>query len=325
MIISVVSAMASAVDKVTSERFSLYYIPTRTTSSVDSYVTENDPPIVKSVSVTPAEPGPNDPVIIIAVITNNPAYTTSKTLLAQIWYSKDDGATWTQKEMDQSDLSTDSWSVELPPLGVSGKVRYYFTAKDDSGNYLVELPNLPVEWGGVEAPKLSGNITDDDDDPRIVQSDLDILSVRMGYDGSMLYFSIRLDGDVSGGTVSPFNVNVYSAGIYYPDEIVPGRIRTDFVLEHSQHAQFLRFPVVGLLDTKEGLIEVRQADARYYSDDNWLYMRFKKDALKNKEFKSLRIIFGTGLATSHDPLIIVPEDTTGFVNIVSADRYFVVK
>jgi hypothetical protein len=312
-------------EPVTSDRFSLYYIPSRTSSMLDSFLTENDPPMVVSVKASPEEPGASDNVIIEAEIKNDSFFTTSHPLLANIFYSIDDGKTWKTKEMDQISDSPDLWHAELPALGKPGTVRYYFTAKDDGGNYLIELPVTKVEWGGIEPPKLTGALTDDNDDSRMVFDDLDILQTQVGYDGGILYFAMKVEGNISGGTVSPFNVFVYSVGIYTPESFKSGTIRTDYVLEHSQHAQFLLFPVIGLLDTREKLTEVRAADARYYSNGSWLYMRFKQDGLKNKKFDKLRIIFGTAYSSNYDPLMLTPDDTTGFINIVRSDRSYEVK
>lgn len=324
--LSVFFVISAAVgEPIKSERFSLYYIPSRSSSALDSFLTDNDPPLVKTVKITPEQPGIGDEVTVEAEIINNKYFTNNKPLLANLSYSLDLGATWKMLEMDQSEDNPDIWQAVIPATGKPGAVRYFFTVKDDGGNYLFELPAVRIEWGGIKPPALTGVLTDENEDSRIVFDDLDILQAQAGYDGSILYFAMKVEGDVSGGTVSPFNVFVYSIGIYYPDKIKGGTIRTNFVLEHSQHAQFLLFPIIGLLDTEEGLNEVRSADARYYSKDGWLYMRFKEDVLKNKRFDKLRIIYGTAYATIVDPLTLTPDDTTGSVNLVHVERAFDVK
>ncbi|MEW5947666.1 MAG: hypothetical protein AB1742_15885 [bacterium] len=308
-----------------SEKFSLYYIPERSIVSLERFLTDNEPPLVRETRVSPANPGVDDPVVIAARISNDAKLTENRPLYAFLHYSLDDGETWTTVEMNQDEGNEDSWYAEMPPAGKPGSVAYFFTAEDDAGNHLVELPETGVEWGGVDAPRLTGRIEDENDDERIVPDDLDVLEAKVGYDGEILYFAIRVEGEISSGTVSPYNPYVYSAGIYYPESIEDGSVKTDFVLEHSQHAQFVLFPVIGLLDTEKDLVEVLTADARYYTDGERLYMRFHKRALKGEDFDRLRIIFGTAYATDYSPLTIKPVDATGFVNIVRVERRFEVR
>ncbi len=319
------SIMSRAEEKITSEKFSLYYIPERTGISIEGFLSENDPPYVNNVKISPQNPGIADEIIVEAEILNNPMLTTNRPLIADLSYSTDDGLKWTKIEMEQDTGAPNYWHATIPPIGKPATVRYFLTAQDDSGNHLIELPVSDVLWGGIKPPRLTGAVTDDNDDPRMVFDDLDILQAQVGYDGEILYFAMKVEGNISGGTISPVSVHVYSVGIYYPELIKDRTVRTEFVLEHAQHAQFVHFPVIGFLNTEKELTEVRIADPRYYSDGSWLYMRFKQDALKNKKFDKLRIIFGTAYATNYAPVVLKPVDTTRFINIARSDRSFVVK
>jgi hypothetical protein len=321
------AAFATAGDEnIRSDKFTLYYVPGETKGSPETYIAEGEPPLVKDVITIPAEPGMNDTVIVEARIANDPMRTQSRPIEASLFYSKDNYKTWYEIEMDEDNDVPELWRAEVPPTGKPAKISYFITAKDDSGNMVLELPEIPIEWGGINPPVFTGSVTDKNDDPRLVPNDLDILAAKVGFDGKRLYFGIRVEGGISSGTVSPFNAYVYSVGIYYPDTIDDGSIKTDMVLIHAQHAQFLRFPVIGLLNTERDLAEMPSADARYYTDHDWLYMTFRTDVLKKEGFKRLRMIFGTAYASEYQPEVILkPVDATMFINIVRSDRSYEVK
>jgi len=308
-----------------SERFSLYYIPDQSIVTLDRFLSDNTPPLAKNIIMTPEKPTPNDEVMISADIVNDPTNTENKPLYAYLYYSTDEGKTWNEIEMEQDAKNPTRWYGAVPPTGKAGEFPFFFSAEDEGGNYLLELPVTAIKWTDKEPPELFGKITDKNDEEYIVSNDLDILEAKIGYDGNALYFGMKVEGEISSGTVSPFALNVYSVGIYYPQQTRKGSVRADFVLEHSPDAEFLHFPIVGLLDIDKKLSEVTTADARYYADDGWLYMRFKQSALKDKKFDKLRVIFGTAIATEHTPLTLKPMDRTGFINIVRVDRAFEVK
>jgi hypothetical protein len=309
-----------------ADDFSLYYVPGKSDFSIERFIVENDPPIVLDAFVKPSSPGVNDPVSFEANIRNNPELTQSETIEAKVYYSLDDGVSWTKVDMDQNADLPAWWRADIPAVGKPCVVRYFFTAKDDAGNMLIELPEAEIVWGGVDSPALTGEVSDENDDSRVVPDDLDIIKARVGFDGKLLYFAMQVDGKISSGTVSPYNIYVYSVGIYYSDSIADNSIRTDFVLEHAQHAQFLRLPVIGMLDTNRNLSIVEKADPRYYSDRSWLYMMFNTEMLKTKRFDKLRIIFGTAYSPSFQPEVVLkPVDTTAFLNIVRSERSFEVR
>ncbi|MEW6201642.1 MAG: hypothetical protein AB1546_06690 [bacterium] len=308
-----------------SEKFSLYYIQEEANVPLERYLTDNTPPLVSSVKVSPQNPTPDDEILIEAKIENNASLTDNEPLYASLYYSEDDGETWTEVELDQNIKSKNQWIATLKPVGKEGKYPFFFSAKDEAGNILLELPSTPIEWGGKEAPKLFGKITDKNDDERLVNADLDILETGIGYDGDILYFGVRVEGEISGGTITPFNPYIYSVGVYYPYEERRRTFKADFVLAHGQHAQFMLFPVIGLLDVYKNLAEVTDADARYYTDDGWLYMRIKQKALKDGKFNRLLVIFGTAMALGERPLILKPIDVSPFINIVGVNRAFEVK
>lgn len=309
-------------ENIRSPKFSLYYVAGETKGSLETYIVDGEPPLVKDVRIEPASPGPGEAIRIEAVIDNDPVMTQSRAIQAEVHYSTDDGATWTEVDMERAgETESGPWQAEIPPLDGPGEIRYYFTAVDDAGNVLLELPAVPVDWGAAGELDLTASVTDKNDDSRIVADDLDIIGAKVGFDGELLYFALRVEGKILGGTVSPFAVNLYSVGIYYPELIDDGSVKTDMVLMHAQHAQFMRFPIIGLLNIDRDLAEIPPADTRYYADDGWLYMRFRADVLKGDAFGRLRVIFGTAYATAYQPEVVLrPVDTSMFINIVNSDR-----
>ncbi|HOO57466.1 MAG TPA: hypothetical protein PLN69_11625 [bacterium] len=323
-VVLIYSSITMAQDSVNSEKFSLYYVSRNQTCSQERFLVENEPPLVKHVDLMPVSPGPDDDIRVAVKVENNPLFTRSRPLIVQLHYSIDGGRNWTVIEMDDLRDDMTMWEGVIPALGEAGEIDYFFTSEDDSGNLLIEVPALEMEWGSADGMAMTGYLEDEDDDFRMVKDDLDILQARVGYDGESLYFGMKVQGRISSGTVTPFEISIYSVGIYYPDEINDGSFRSDLVLEHSQHAQFVMFPVVGLLDVERKLSEVLAADARYYTDDDWLYLRFNTKVLDNKDFDYLRIIMGTATAVDYTPLVAKPIDTTSFINLVKSDRKIII-
>lgn len=302
----------------------MYYIPERNILLYDRYLQENTPPLVYSVKVSPEAPGPGDEIRITAEIRTDPLLTENKTLFAFLKYTADGGKSWKEIEMDQESGAPDLWSAAIPPTGESCELRYYFTASDDAGNYLAELPVTSMQWGAKEYPDMTSRIPDEDDDARVVDRDLDILEGRVGFDGENYYFGFKVEGKASSGTVTPFEPFIYSVGIFLPERMKAQGDRPDYVVEHAQHAQFVRFPVAGLLDVKENFTEIEAGDPRFYYDGNWLFMRMNPKGIK-EDFDHLKIIFGTAKALSYTDIKIKTIDVTGFVNIAPARRVLAVK
>ncbi len=312
---------ALAEDKgILDEKFSLYYVERNSSSPVEQYMLENDPPVLKNVMVSPKSPGAGDAITVTATIVNDPMKTSGKPISASLYYSRDEGETWRKVAMEEAGASRENWRGVIPPAGYPGNLQYFFTAEDDGGNMLIELPKVKVEWGGISHPIFPLEVYDDNDDFRMVPNNLDILSAGVAFDGDNLYFTTRVEGKISSGTVTPFDVYVYSVGLFYPDRLVDGSVRTDHVLVHTQHGQFLQFPVIGLLNTDRQLAEIRTADARFYTDGERLFMRFSADALKDGHFDRLKIIFGSARAISYSPVTLQPVDVSMFINISNVDR-----
>jgi len=311
-------------DRVLDSEFSLYYLPDEEGAALMTYIKQNEPPLLRKLSVKPENPGPGDPVAITAEIYNDPLVTRSKTLEVTVSYSIDGKETW--RELDMADAGDGkNWTAVIPPAGAPATLHFYFTAMDDAENYYMEVPETDVGWASAEDEDYVNTVSDGNDVYTMVPDNLDILSVGVAYDGELIYVETKVEGEISGGTVTPFEVNVYSAGFYIPTgrrEIGP---KPRYVLEHSQHAQFITFPVIGLLDVEKGLAEIRSADARYYSHKDRLYMRMEKSVLDQHGADYVRLCFGTAMGLNAMPLAIDPKDVTSFINVVFGEHTLDIK
>ena len=322
--------------------YSLHYVPDQAATGLHAFVTQNEPPAVTSVSLSPDPPVAGEPVTVTAIIVNNPSLTSSRPLEAFVHYSADGGDSWETIEMDATDSSRQTWSAEIAAQPQSTMIQYFFTAGDDAGNVLLELPVQDV-YQPWQDYMLQG-VTDDDDSRRIVQDDLDVLGAGAAFDGTYLYLSMDVQGDIEPGTVSPLSAHLYSVGIYYPDELNNGMVRPDLLLEYAPHASLFTLPDLALLDMKRSMGEVLRADPQMRPYQGRLVFRISAEALKDGTFESLRVIYGTARVTQLEysmssrttsmgnilldfgqPIIgFQPVDATAFVNLVRSDRSFTV-
>ncbi len=301
---------------VLSDKFTLYYLEDELGATIQTYLDQNEPPMLYNLAISPAEPAPGDEITITAEIRNNPVNTDSETMTVTLNYSYDEGETWLDMDMEDQAGEGKSWSATVPPMQNAGTFRYFFLAEDDAGNYYVEVPETDIEWAADKDEGYVVSIDDENKIYRIVPDDLDMLSLSLGYDGELLYFKTVVEGDIAAGTITPFNVNVYSVGFFFPDS--PGGMgpKPDYVLIHSQHAQFIGFPIIGLLDVDKNLSEIYAADARYYSRRNTLYMRIKQSVFDKHDYDVIRIVFGTAIGTSAMPIELETKDISRFMNFV---------
>lgn len=340
-LVAVVSSGARAWDFMTRDDFSLYYVGRDAVTSLDNFVTENEPPMVREVVVLPDNPSVGDDITIEASIVNNPLLTRSRPVDAQLFYSVDNGETWTSASMSRDDARDDVWLAEIESPAEPGRVLYFFQVEDDSGNMLLETPETYVAWNGDTAAYLPSVVRDADDDDRLVTGEQDIRAAYAGYDGRDLYFGIELELTPTSGTLSPFLANIYSVGIFYPDRLNNNSIKSDLILEYAPLAKVFGLPDIGLLDIRRDLHLIRNSGVETKIQGNRLFMRFNKDVLETGEFDKLRIIFGTAhvvnmsiglrpqtvetilsLSLELNDVVATPLDSTMFINLVRSDRYF---
>lgn len=300
---------------VLGDDFTLYYLEEELGATINTYLDQNEPPMLHHVSVEPAAPRPGDDINITAEIRNNPINTDSRTIGVTLYYSYDGGETWEIEEMSDEIAEGKLWSATIPSMGGTGVLHYYFLAEDDAGNVYAEVPETDVVWASERDEGFLVSLNDENRIYKIVPNDIDILSVSLAYDGELFYFKTVVEGDISAGTITPFYVNLYSVGFFFPDS--PGGMgpKPDYVLTHAQHAQFIGFPIIGLLDVDKNLSEIFSADARYFSQRNALYMRLKKSVFDKHEYDAIRVVFGTANGTHPMPLEIETKDISCFINL----------
>ncbi|MFA6447948.1 MAG: hypothetical protein WCX65_00630 [bacterium] len=285
------------------------------------FLAENEPPTLQSLGVIPETPGPNDPIEVSALITNDPNNTLSRTIKADLYYSYDGKKTWKHVEMD-GPKGGGYWQAKIPPVGVKGTLYYFFTAADNDENYYMEIPKVDLKWGAADKQEYLNTIIVTNDTINTMPADLDLLEASVAYDGEYIYLDMLVKGEISGGTLTPVSINIYSAG-FYPVDL--SRENPTFILMHSQLAQFFGLPVIGLLDVDRNLIERTEAEARYFSKGGSLSMRVAKSAVMLPGSKGARIIFGTARGTQCNPIRAESIDTSGFINAVFGEREIEIK
>jgi len=191
---------------VLDEDFSLYYIKEEADGPLRTHFWENEPPMLHNHIIAPENPGPNDELQVNAEIFNDPMETRSETMEAYLVYSTDGKETWNEEEMLQSDANPQVWTATIPPAGEAGAIYYFFRAFDDADNAFMQLPVEDIDWGTGRHLDYVNVIEDENKVYTIVPDDLDILSGSIGYDGEHLYFHMKVEGEISGGTITPMSI-----------------------------------------------------------------------------------------------------------------------
>ncbi len=288
---------------------------------LSNFLAENEPPQLESLNITPENPTTQDSIKVAAVINNDDSLTWSKTISATLFYRSDDDDDWNSVDMENREIP-DTWTAEIPALMKQGDIKYFLTAEDDSGNLYIELQESDIKWGADEEPEYTYIIQDENDRIKAISDDLDILSVSLGYDGTYLYVKLLVEGEISGGTITPLKINMYSVG-FYPSDYSRGE--PAYILFHSQMSRFFSLPVIGLLDVDRGLSEIASAETVYYSHGNQLHMRMLKKYVDKDNTGRMKIIAGTSIGKECTPMILESIDPTSFNRVVFTDRIIEVR
>ena len=298
------------------DNFSLYYVAEESGLPMRTHYSQNEPPLLNGHTVTPEYPAPGEEINIQAEIRNDPLETGSETMEAWLYYSKDEKESWIRIEMDEEERGR-LWSATIPAFEEPGTLYYFFGAMDDAENFFFQLPIEDISWATGRHHDYLSVFEDDNKVYTLVPDDLDILSGSVGYDGDTIYFHMEVEGEISGGTITPFEPYLYSVGFYVPDVDLEMGPKPRYVLEHAQHAQFMTFPVVALLDVDKRLAEVPNSGARYFSHRSHLYLRLAMDVIDEEhEYEHIRLAFATSRGMKALPLEIQPEDVSSFINVI---------
>ncbi len=148
------------------------------------------PPDILIVYTVPQYPKKNEDVLVRAKIDTNPEMTPYKVNKAEMTYTVD-GINFTTVEMKKS--SDGFWEAKIPGTESNTFVQYYFSAWDEIGNAVVELPkkfNFKLTNDSI----YSKAIIDPNDNIKRTQND--ILSISFATDGKNIYFRKETKGKV---------------------------------------------------------------------------------------------------------------------------------
>ncbi len=306
------NCFASLID-IFNEDFCLYYIPEETIYSLRHFIPSNEPPHIKEVEIKPIKPTHKQDIIVKVKVIPDGNLSENKISDVFINYSIN-GESYINIEMEEA-VEKDSWKAKIPAQPTGTKINFFITAYDDGGNMVTEVPITDVKWNIDEIKEFGIQIPEQREDPRRILQSLDIVDAGFAYDNKYLYFHFNLASEVAAGSVAAPYLNVYSVGIYHPELFKKGSVKTNYVLIYSPAAEFVRFPEVGLLDTDKKLAEIIEASPNFIVNKNNLWVRFKKDAIKEFEKSGLKIIFGTAVGISLEPIVLKPIDATKFVKL----------
>lgn len=296
----------------------LYYLEDETGFPEEIYYKQNDPPMLERHIFEPENPGPDDEITVTALIRNNHLITDSETLDATFYYSYDGGESWYEQELEE--LGGGEWTTTIAPIGAPVTLYYLFTAVDDLGNYYLEIPSTPIDWESQSDAPFFITVEDNNSVPAVAPDNLDITSVSIGYDGTHYYFNINVEGEISGGTITPLEANLYHAGFFLPDNRGVA-LNPDLVLGYSELASFFTMPEIALYDIDRAMSEVESADPQYYVRDNSLFMRINRMHIDEGKCAYMRMIFGTARRNSRELTSYEPIDVSVFNNVMICNRY----
>jgi hypothetical protein len=201
-------------------------------------------PVVASAGFGPAAPGPRTPVTVSVAIGNAKSNVKAKITRVGVFHSADGGRSWGETQLAFDAADSTKWSGKLPGRGRGASVLVSFDASNESGGNLIEPACMQRKWppsdsytksdcgqeagaavfeaclknrrprgcmfqSGAEAPPV-------DDLPSRAGDDLDLLSFRVGFDDSYLYFDLTVQREISAGSLTPIALNQYTVMIFDP-------------------------------------------------------------------------------------------------------------
>lgn len=243
---SIISTVETPVtiSKANEKSLDFYFLLSDQEPELNSLEEKYCPPVLESLTLEPSFPKAGQSAFLLAKIYNDSRYTTDKTEQVQIYYSVDSGNTWNTIQMSQQ-LNLNYWEGQIPGQAPGTNVIYGIKAKDSSGNLYIEAsceisgnPLLSTNYiaqdcvnsndiSQCDAQKprncmfpLANDDAPLDDTSDSIPDNSDYWDYRIGYDNDYIYFDLAVEGEISGGSASPFSILFYFINVYNPDSTV---------------------------------------------------------------------------------------------------------
>jgi hypothetical protein len=307
-------------------------IPGAQGSPFGSYLNDQ-PPIIGKVTQTPQSPKAGEDVTVTAEIYNDVEKTDDTTVSATLRYSTDDGKTWQEIEMTQGEGEKEKeWKAVIPGQPSGTKVIYYVSGIDTSGNLATEMPGKNSVWPPTaeNKPLLAAPVTDPDDAENLVKNDLDYLEFAIGHDDKYVYGSMKVQGKINEGVLSPPSINAYVVGMLNPDrgeDILKGvaMAYAPLAMQIGATAFGMSKPYL-VIDER---IQTTQSVAPYYSEmdpdmvpvGNTLYWRILKSAFGKNPSNWCKFLVASGSLNTTDLSGLIQNFSLSSLTIGDAAPY----
>lgn len=238
-------------------------------------------PVIQNIELIPDTPFGNYPRQIRVEMTNDAVFVRAKV-------SADGGSSWYFVTLTAQNDSI--WTGTLGTFPPGTTVDFFLQAEDDLGQKTLEA--YPIVPDGNWPPGLAdwtSILIDPADD--VGNSDLDVTACHTAYDADYFYARLKVDGDISGGSIWPwdFEVHIYAAGIKNPsDNSQYGLIYVPLADDAPGGDQ----DVIALRTEPDG-DTVPGADPAYDEDGDVLKMRCLFDPMDDNPLGYYRLKYGT--------------------------------
>jgi hypothetical protein len=315
-------------------------------------------PIVKSVTISPEHPNGDEPVTITATIVTPHKPNGEEVYEAYINYSTDGGRNMSRIDMVKETKDGNIWNGVIPGQPSGTNVIYGIQAVNAFDETYVEplcyvenilktfdknvseecKSNKNPEYCAAQRPKdcmfpmsiASGALDPNSEDTNRIPAppELFIKTTRVGYNEKTLFLEIDTKDNVSPGSYSPMNVNVYVAGWLNPDRSgsetgIDGILRKGAVVIYAPLNPTNKCALFNLRDAVAVQSDTQSVTCT--PKENQLIFSIDRKAIEPNPSKTLEFIFMTTNMQQISPPDIDLQDITLFTRATVANRNYAVK
>lgn len=286
--------------------------------------TSQYPPLISDVSFYPEEPIEKQDVRVTAKVYNQDEKTQDSVVSVYLNFSKNNGTTWEEIEMEQSKQDEKLWHATIQGEMEMMEVLFYVRAEDTGGNITTESPgNARAKDEKSWIPddnSLALIVKDEDESSSAAPDELDLLKISAGTDDKFFYLKFEAQGKFPNETATTNN--------FFPElafSLSSIKDQDYWVRHYGTHYGYYS-PALSNLGAlypcavgrfgADGIIhrdEFKKVD--YIVKENVLYMKIQKELVITNPEDGLKMLFLTALqpiSFSEDGTLY---DVTAFSNM----------
>lgn len=325
-----------------------------TSDDIKDVIESRHTPIIRKVTMSPEEPGENEPVTVTATVVVPPEMIGGETDSVSIYYSVDWGENWEKIDMEQDGDDDRIWTGEIPGQPSGSEIIWGLQASNyfdettieavctlEDGVYPEDYDEMSEACVDDKNPELCHasspigcmfpmSVNPEDfnqykDENSDIPDDLNIRTARVGFDDETLYLDMMVEGNVTPGQLSPTDIHIYVAGWLNPD-LAGSEQGFEAILK--QGAAMLYAPLnptdkCAIYHLKAGaLLEIDKESGSCEAFANHLILSIDRKIFEPNPSKSLEFAF---LSLTQRQLSIPDvelEDNSIFTKVVLTDRYY---